>query len=701
MTATTTNPHPLPPPFPPPSAQPFPHLFAPLDLGFTTLRNRVLMGSMHTGLEDGRKHFPALAAYFAERARGGVGLMVTGGFAPNIAGWTKPFAGTLATSSAARRHRVVTDAVHAEGGKIALQILHTGRYGYHPFIVAPSRVQSPITPFTPFELSARGIERQIRAFVRCAKLAREAGYDGVEVMGSEGYFINQFLVTHTNQRTDAWGGAYENRMRLPVEIVRRVREAVGHDFIIIYRLSMLDLIPDGSSWPEAVQLGKAVAQAGATLINTGIGWHEARVPTIATSVPRGAFTWVTKQMRAELRAAGVSVPLVTSNRINTPEVAEQVLADGCGDMVSLARPLLADAEFANKAKAGRSADINTCIACNQACLDHAFKNELATCLVNPRAARETVLVIRAAAARKRVAVVGAGPAGLAAATTLAERGHAVTLYESADCIGGQFNMAKRIPGKEEFHETLRYFGRRIEATGVQLRLNMRVSVDELIAQCFDSVFLATGVLPRDPKIPGQDSPNVLSYIDVLAHAKPVGERVVVIGAGGIGFDVAEYLVTPHGHSPTMDLNAWLAEWGVADPQTVRGGVVRPQPAAPARRVTLLQRKAGKLGKGLGKTTGWIHRASLAMKDVEMIGGVNYERITLQGLFVTYGEARKDGQLIECDTVVLCAGQVPLRELHAPLQAAGVSVQLIGGADEASELDAKRAIEQGTRLAAAV
>jgi 2,4-dienoyl-CoA reductase (NADPH2) len=677
----------------------YPHLLAPLDLGFTQLPNRVLMGSMHTGLEDGRKHFPALAAYFAERARGGVGLMVTGGFAPNVAGWTKPFAGTLATSAAARRHRVITEAVHAEGGKIALQILHTGRYGYHPFIVAPSRIRSPITPFTPLPLGAGGVERQIRAFVRCATLAREAGYDGVEVMGSEGYFINQFLVTHTNQRTDAWGGAYENRMRLPVEIVERVRAAVGRDFIIIYRLSMLDLIPDGSSWSEAVALGRAVARAGATIINTGIGWHEARVPTIATSVPRGAFAWVTKKMRAELRAAGVDVPLVTSNRINTPEVAEQLLADGCGDMVSMARPLLADPEFVNKAKAGRSADINTCIACNQACLDHAFKNELATCLVNPRAARETELVIRRAATRRRVAVVGAGPAGLAAATTLAERGHAVTLFEASERIGGQFNMAKRIPGKEEFHETLRYFGRRLEATGVELRLNTRVSADELIAQHFDAVFVATGVLPRDPKIPGQDGANVLSYIDVLAHGKPVGERVAIIGAGGIGFDVAEFLVTPPGHSTTMDLNAWLAEWGVADPAEVRGGVVRPQPAPPARRVTLLQRKAGKLGKGLGKTTGWIHRASLAMKEVEMVGGVNYERITPQGLFVTYGEDRKDGQLIECDTIVLCAGQVPLRDLQVPLAAAGINVQVIGGAAEAAELDAKRAIDQGTRLAA--
>jgi 2,4-dienoyl-CoA reductase (NADPH2) len=678
---------------------PYPHLLAPLDLGFTRLPNRVLMGSMHTGLEDGRRHFPAMAAYFAERARGGVGLMVTGGFAPNIEGWTKPFAGTLATSAAARRHRLVTDAVHAEGGRIALQILHTGRYGYHPLCVAPSRIKSPISPFAPRELSARGIERQIRAFVRCAKLAREAGYDGVEVMGSEGYFINQFLVTHTNRRNDQWGGPYENRMRLPVEIVGRVREAVGADFIIIYRLSMLDLIPEGSSWPEAVMLAKAVTQAGATIINTGIGWHEARVPTIATSVPRGAFAWVTKKMRSELRAAGITVPLVTSNRINTPEVAEQLLADGCADMVSLARPLLADADFVAKAQAGRAGDINTCIACNQACLDHVFHNRLATCLVNPRAGHETVLLIRPAPQRRRFAVVGAGPAGLAAATTLAGRGHEVDLYEAADRIGGQFNMAKEIPGKEEFGETLRYFTGRLAATGVRLHLRTKIGAEALLASKVDGVILATGVTPRDPRIPGQDGPNVLSYIDVLLHRKPVGRRVAIVGAGGIGFDVAEFLVTPPGHSPTLNLHEWLAEWGVADPGEVRGGVVRPQPAPPARQVTLLQRKSGRLGKGLGKTTGWIHRASLQMKQVEMIGGVNYERITPEGLFVTYGEKRQDGQLIECDTVVLCAGQLPQRELQAPLQAAGVEVHLIGGAHEAAELDARRAIDQGTRLAA--
>jgi 2,4-dienoyl-CoA reductase (NADPH2) len=679
--------------------QPYPHLLAPLDLGFTTLKNRVLMGSMHTGLEDGRQHFPAMAEFFAERARGGVGLMVTGGFAPNIEGWAKPFAGTLSTAAGARRHRQVTDAVHREGGKIALQILHTGRYGYSPFCVAPSRIRSPISPFAPRELSAAGIERQIRAFVRCAKLARDAGYDGVEVMGSEGYFINQFLVTHTNHRSDDWGGTYENRMRLPVEIVQRVREAVGPDFIVIYRLSMLDLIPDGSSWDEVVLLAKAVERAGATIINTGIGWHEARIPTIATSVPRGAFAWVTQKMRKELRSAGLTIPLITSNRINMPEVAEAILAEGCADMVSMARPLLADPDFVAKAAANRRDEINTCIACNQACLDHAFKAQLASCLVNPRAGHEMQLVLRPAARRKRVAVVGAGPAGLATATALAECGHEVHLFEAASEIGGQFNMAKRIPGKEEFSETLRYFARRLEITGVRLHLSRRVGASELVAQRFDEVVLATGVLPRNPKIAGSDGANVMSYIDVLLHRKPVGARVAIVGAGGIGFDVAEYLAIAEGHSPTMNLQEWLTEWGVADPALVRGGVVRAKPAPPARQITLLQRKPGKLGKGLGKTTGWVHRASLQMKQVEMIGGVNYECITPQGLFVTYGEKRSDGQLIECDTVVLCAGQEPLRDLLAPLKAAGIKTHLVGGADEAAELDAKRAIDQGTRLAA--
>ena len=682
----------------------YPHLFTPLDLGFTTLANRVLMGSMHTGLEDGRKHFAAMAMFYAERARGGVGLIVTGGFAPNIEGWAKPFAGTLATHAAARRHRQVTDAVHAEGGKIALQILHTGRYGYSPLCVAPSRIQSPISPFTPRELSERGIERQIHAFVRCAMLAREAGYDGVEVMGSEGYFINQFLVSHTNHRSDRWGGAYDNRMRLAVEIVRRVREAVGPDFILIYRISLIDLIPDGSSWPEVVQLAKAVTAAGATILNTGIGWHEARVPTIATSVPRAAFAWVTKKLRDELRAAGLAIPLVASNRINMPEVAEQVLADGCADLVSLARPFLADPEFVVKAATGRTDEINTCIACNQACLDHTFKNQLASCLVNPRAGHETTLTISAAPQKKRIAVVGAGPAGLAAATTLAERGHEVHLFESSAEIGGQFNLAKRIPGKEEFHETLRYFARRIQRTGVALHVNTRASAEALIAARFDEVWLATGVTPRDPRIRGQDTPGVISYLDAILQRQPVGARVAIIGAGGIGFDVAELLVHDHSRtSPALDLPAWLREWGVTDPGAVRGGIVRAEPPAPARQVTLLQRKAGKLGAGLGKTTGWIHRSALKMKGVEMVASVNYERIGPHdgalGLFVTFGEKRLDGTVIVCDTVVLCAGQEPLRELQVPLAAAGVKVQLIGGAFEAGELDAKRAIDQGTRLAA--
>jgi len=672
---------------------PYPHLLAPLDLGHVTLRNRVLMGSMHTGLEDAGKHTPRLAAYFAERARGGVGLIVTGGVAPNIAGWAKPLAGTLASHSAVQRHRVVTDAVHAEGGRIAMQILHTGRYGYHPFAVAPSAIKSPISPFKPRGLSARGVESQIKAFVRCASLARESGYDGVEVMGSEGYFINQFLARHTNQRLDEWGGVYENRMRLPVEIVRRVREAVGPDFIIIYRLSMLDLIPEGSNWDETVQLAKAVQAAGASIINTGIGWHEARVPTIATSVPRAAFAWVTRKMKGE-----VTIPLVTTNRINTPEVAEDLLARGFADMVSMARPLLADPDFVNKAARGLAREINTCIACNQACLDHAFQNRVASCLVNPRACHETELNYDRTARPKRIAVVGAGPAGLACATTLAGRGHQVDLFEQAAEIGGQFNMAKRIPGKEEFHETLRYFEARIASTGVRLHLGTRIEAPELIAMGFDDVVLATGVVPRNPKIRGQESPNVVSYVDVLRGNVAVGARVAVIGAGGIGFDVAEFLVHD-GHSTTLDLAAWKAEWGVADPAESRGGLTRPVIAPPARKVTLLQRKAGKPGAGLGKTTGWIHRSSLKMKQVEMLSGVNYDGIDERGLHISFGDKRKDPTLIEADTIVLCTGQEPLRELEAPLAAAGVRLHRIGGADVASELDAKRAIDQGSRLAA--
>ena len=685
----------------------YPYLLEPIDLGFTTLKNRVLMGSMHTGLEDGRKHFERMAVYFAERARGEVGLIVTGGFAPNIEGWAKPFAGTLATSGAARRHQTITRAVHAEGGKIALQILHTGRYGYQPFCVAPSRIQSPISPFMPRELSARGIERQIRAFIRCAKLAREAGYDGVEVMGSEGYFLNQFLVTHTNQRSDDWGGSYANRMRLPVEILTRMREAVGPDFIIIYRLSMLDLIPNGSSWDEVLQLARAVVKAGATLINTGVGWHEARIPTIATSVPRAGFAWVTKKLRDQLRAEGINIPLITSNRINTPEVAENVLAEGNADMVSMARPFLADPEFVKKAREQRGDEINTCIACNQACLDHTFAQQISTCLVNPRAAFEQELQIIPIAAsrmpRKKIAVVGAGPAGLAAATTLAERGHQVHLFDSAAEIGGQFNLARLIPGKEEFAETLRYFRRRIEVTGVTLHLNQRVTASDLAG--YDEVLLATGVIPRDPQIKGQDDPAlagmVLSYIDVLAGGAKVGQRVAIIGAGGIGFDVAEFLVDAPGHSLALDAQAWRREWGVGDPAETRGGLLRPAPAAPLRSITLLQRKAGKPGAGLGKTTGWIHRAALKMKQVEMLAGVNYEAITAEGLWISYGEKHLDTQLLAVDNIVLCAGQLPLRELEAPLRAAGCKVQLIGGALEAGELDAKRAILQGTRLAAAL
>jgi 2,4-dienoyl-CoA reductase (NADPH2) len=674
---------------------PYPNLLRPLDLGFTTLPNRVLMGSMHTGLEDRRRNFPRLAAYFAERVRGGVGLIVTGGFSPNVEGWLLPFASRLASAGAARAHRVITAAVHADGGRIALQILHAGRYGYHPLSVAPSRIRSPITPFTPRALSTAGVERQIRAFVRCAALAREAGYDGVEVMGSEGYFINQFLVTHTNLRSDRWGGSFENRMRLPVEIVSRAREAVGPDFIIIYRLSMLDLIPDGQRWDEVVTLAKDIEKAGATIINTGIGWHEARVPTIATSVPRAAFAWVTQKLKGE-----VQIPLCTTNRINTPEVAERLLAEGCADMVSMARPLLADPGFVMKAQTGRADQINTCIACNQACLDHTFRNELASCMVNPRACHETELDYRPAALKKRIAVVGAGPAGLAASTVLAERGHEVHLFESAAEIGGQFNMAKRIPGKEEFHETLRYFRRRIEITGVKLRLGTRMSADELIRSRYDEVLLATGVMPRDPRIPGGEHPKVLSYVDVLLNARPVGRRVAVIGAGGIGFDVAEFLVQD-GESPTLHLAEWMKEWGVADPARARGGVagVQSQAAAPARQVYLLQRKTGKPGAGLGKTTGWIHRRALKMKQVEMLRGVNYEAIDERGLHLSYGEKRERPTVLEVDNIVLCAGQQPLRDLYAPLREAGMPVHLIGGADVAVELDAKRAINQASKLAA--
>ena len=672
----------------------YPHLMEPLDLGFTTLRNRVLMGSMHTGLEDGNKH-ERLAAFYGERAKGGVGLIVTGGYAPNIAGWAKPFAGTLARRSQAKKHQVITDTVHEHGGKIALQILHTGRYGYHPFSVSASNVKAPINPFKPRALSSRGVERQIAAFVRCARMAKFAGYDGVEVMGSEGYFINQFLVERTNQRTDAWGGSYENRMRLPLEIVRRIREACGENFIIIYRLSMLDLVEGGSTWGEVVLLAKELEKAGVTIINTGIGWHESRIPTIATSVPRAAFAWVTKKMKSE-----VSVPLVTTNRINTPGVAEDILADGGADMISMARPFLADSDFVTKAADGREDEINTCIGCNQACLDHTFKLQTSTCLVNPRACYETELNYVPATKPRKFAVVGAGPGGLAAATVLAGRGHMVDLFDMADEIGGQLNMAKQVPGKEEFYETIRYFGKQIELTGVTLKLGQKVIAEDLIGKGYDEIILATGVSPRDPKIPGQDNAKVLSYIDVLRHKKNVGKKVAVIGAGGIGFDISEYLVHT-GTSTALDIDAWMQEWGVTDPASEQSGLAAqgPAPTPPARDVIMMQRKEGGLGKGLGKTTGWIHRAMMKMKQVRMMPAVNYEEISDRGLLISQGENRMDPTWLEVDNIILCAGQISERSLEKPLKDAGMTVHVIGGAHEAAELDAKRAINQASRLAA--
>lgn len=668
----------------------YPHLLSPLDLGFTTLPNRVIMGSMHTGLEDRSAKFGKLARYYAERARGGAGLIVTGGFAPNREGWLLPFASALLTSRDAGRHRMLTAAVHDEGGRIALQILHAGRYSYHPLSVSASAIRSPITPFRPHALSARGIERQIEAFVRCARLAREAGYDGVEIMGSEGYLINQFLAPRTNRRTDAWGGSADKRMRLPVEIVARTRRAVGPDFIIVYRLSIVDLVEGGQTWDEVVRLAHAVQRAGATIINSGIGWHEARVPTIVTSVPRAAFVGLTAKLKPH-----VDVPVVASNRINMPADAERILARGDADLVSLARPFLADPEWVTKSAAGRADEINTCIACNQACLDHAFRNRTATCLVNPRAVRETELVIRPAVARKHVAVVGAGPAGLAAATNLARRGHTVTLFEAAPEIGGQFNLAKRIPGKEEFHETIRYYGRQLELLDVRVKLATRVGAAELGHGGYDEVVLATGVLPRTPSIPGIDHESVLSYVDAIRGAA-VGRRVAVVGAGGIGFDVCELLT--HESSPAVDVAAWMAEWGVADPELARGGVVQRRGEPSPRRVYLLQRKASRPGAGLGKTTGWVHRATLQRKRVEMLSGVHYDRIDEAGLHVSFPRQGGRRRTLEVDNVVICAGQEPLRSLADDLRATGLPTHLVGGADIAVELDAKRAIDQATRLA---
>lgn len=668
---------------------PYPHLLAPLDLGFTTLKNRVLMGSMHTGLEEAPQGFARLAAFYAERARGGVGLIVTGGIAPNQDGVVMPGAAVLENEAQAEKHRQVTTAVHQAGGKIALQILHTGRYAYHRGAVAPSAVQAPISPIRPRELSEEDIERTLKDYARCASLAQLAGYDGVEVMGSEGYLINQFIAQQTNFREDRWGGCFENRIRLAVESVRRVRAASGPNFIIIYRLSMLDLVEGGSTWDEIVTLAKAIEAAGATLINTGIGWHEARIPTIATMVPRAAFVWVTKRLMGE-----VDIPLITTNRINTPEVAEEVIASGCADMVSMARPFLADADFVNKAAAGRADTINTCIACNQACLDEIFAGRLTSCLVNPRACRETELLIEKAAVPRRIAVVGAGPAGMACALTAAERGHWVTLFDAAAEIGGQFRLARRIPGKEEFGETLRYFDHRLQEAGVTLELGKRCEASELADAGFEHVVLATGIVPRQPELPGIGHEKVISYVDLIEGLRIAGERVAIIGAGGIGFDVAEFLT--HTDDDRDELERFQGEWGIDPEFANRGGLRPPIPEATRRQVWLLQRKTAKVGDGLARTTGWIRRTLLKKRGVQMLSGVTYERIDDAGLHLIV-----DGQpqCLPVEHVIVCAGQEPRRDLEAGLRAANVPLSLIGGADVANELDAKRAIDQGTRLAA--
>jgi len=668
---------------------PYPNLLRPLDLGFTTLKNRVLMGSMHTGLEEEKNGFEKMAAYFAARARGGVGLIVTGGIAPNRAGWVGPFAARMATAGESKKHQVITQAVHAEGGKICLQILHAGRYGYHPLAVAPSAIKSPISPFRPWKMSKSNIKKTIQDFANTAALAQSAGYDGVEIMGSEGYLINQFLVKKTNHRTDEWGGSYENRMRFPIEIIMAIREKVGPNFIIIYRLSMLDLVEDGSSWEEVVRLAKAVEAAGATIINTGIGWHEARIPTIATSVPRGGFSWVTKRMMGE-----VNIPLITTNRINTPEKGEEILAKGHADMISMARPFLADPDFVNKAAENKADEINTCIGCNQACLDHVFNRKTASCLVNPMACHETELVIKPTTKSKRIAVVGAGPAGLSAATIAAGRGHEVDLFEAAPQIGGQFNLACQIPGKEEFFETMRYYRKQIALTGVQLHLSTKISVEDLKEKGYDEIIIATGVIPRKINLPGIDHPKVLSYVEVLEKEKEVGDSVAIIGAGGIGFDVAEFL-SQRGKSTSLDTAAFMKEWGVDMQLSSRGGLTTPIPEVSPRKIYLLQRKHGKLGANLGKTTGWIHRSSLKHRGIEMIAGVKYAKIDDQGLHL---EVEGETKVLNVEHIVVCAGQISVRDLVNPLREQGSRVHLIGGAEEAGELDAKRAIDQGTRLA---
>lgn len=668
------------------------HIFEPLDLGFTTLKNRILMGSMHTGLEEEKNGFEKIACYYAERAKGGVGLIVTGGISPSIQGWTSPFSARMTTKKHARKHKLITDAVHKEGGKICMQILHAGRYGYHPFIAAPSKIKSPITPFNPFKLKKSGIKRTIRDFVNTAKLSQDAGYDGVEIMGSEGYLINEFITKRTNKRTDNYGGSYENRMRLPIELIKQTREAVGTNFIIIYRLSMLDLVEKGSSWEEVVELAKEIEKAGATIINTGIGWHEARIPTIATSVPRAAFTWVTEKMKKE-----VSIPLITSNRINMPETAEKILEEGHADMISMARPFLADPEWVNKAKAEKDDEINTCIGCNQACLDHVFQQKVASCLVNPRACHETELNYNKTDKKKKIAIVGAGPAGMSAATVLGERGHIVTLFDADSEIGGQFNIAKQIPGKEEFYETIRYFKKQLELHNVIVKLNTRVSSDDLVDGNFDEVIIASGIKPRMPKIEGIEHAKVLNYLDVLKHKKPVGKRVAVIGAGGIGFDVSEYLAH-EGESTSQNIDAWLKEWGIDKTLKSRSGIegVKAEIEPSPREIFMFKRSKGKFGGKLGKTTGWIHRSTLKKKKVKFINEVQYTKIDDEGLHYIKNEKQ---EVLKIDNVIICAGQTPFNELAAPLEEKGIKIHIIGGADIAAELDAKRAINQGCRLAA--